>query len=145
MPTVLPTVGRRGPRPRIVVGAPRRTVGTSTPFSVEGVPREQKMLKGHLPRVLYHQVYLYTQIIPVGFAMSHGAYTFGPLISRLKSKITHRRVVLVTQAAPKRGPPSRKRGVDLAHELKIVVVWCHGQHQSLLDVQQDLRRIGRQI
>jgi len=22
-----------------------------------GVPREQKMLKGHLPRVIYHQVY----------------------------------------------------------------------------------------
>ena len=22
-----------------------------------GVPREQKMLKGHLPRVMYHQVY----------------------------------------------------------------------------------------
>ena len=27
-----------------------------------GVPREQKMLKGHLPRVIYHQVYLYTKI-----------------------------------------------------------------------------------
>jgi len=26
-----------------------------------GVPREQKMLKGHLPRVIYHQVYLYTK------------------------------------------------------------------------------------
>ena len=25
--------------------------------SLEGVPREQKMLKGHLPRVIYHQVY----------------------------------------------------------------------------------------
>ena len=24
---------------------------------LEGVPREQKMLKGHLPRVTYHQVY----------------------------------------------------------------------------------------
>ena len=24
---------------------------------VGGVPREQKMLKGHLPRVIYHQVY----------------------------------------------------------------------------------------
>jgi len=27
-----------------------------------GVPREQKMLKGHLPRVIYHQVYSYTKI-----------------------------------------------------------------------------------
>ena len=25
--------------------------------SLGGVPREQKMLKGHLPRVVYHQVY----------------------------------------------------------------------------------------
>ena len=23
----------------------------------EAVPREQKLLKGHLPRVIYHQVY----------------------------------------------------------------------------------------
>ena len=30
--------------------------------SLGGVPREQKMLKGHLPRVIYHQVYLYTKI-----------------------------------------------------------------------------------
>jgi len=26
------------------------------------VPREQKILKGHLPRVMYHQVYQYTKI-----------------------------------------------------------------------------------
>jgi len=25
--------------------------------SLGGVPREQKMLKGHLPRVIYHQLY----------------------------------------------------------------------------------------
>ena len=25
------------------------------------VPQAQKMLKGHLPRVLYHQVYMYTK------------------------------------------------------------------------------------
>jgi len=25
--------------------------------SLEGLPREQKMLKGHLPRVIYHLVY----------------------------------------------------------------------------------------
>jgi hypothetical protein len=29
---------------------------------LEGVPREQNMLKGHLPRVIYHQVYWYTKI-----------------------------------------------------------------------------------
>ena len=28
------------------------------------VLREQKMLKGHLPRFIYHQVYLYTKINP---------------------------------------------------------------------------------
>jgi len=27
-----------------------------------GVPREQKMLEGHLPRVIYHQVYQFTKI-----------------------------------------------------------------------------------
>jgi len=27
-----------------------------------GVPREQKMLKGHLSRVIYHQVYQYTKV-----------------------------------------------------------------------------------
>ena len=27
------------------------------------VPREQEMLKGHLPRVIYHHVYLYTKIM----------------------------------------------------------------------------------
>jgi len=35
-------------------GGERRALG--------GVPREQKMLKGHLPRVTYHQVHLYTKI-----------------------------------------------------------------------------------
>jgi len=29
----------------------------STGTSLGGVPREQKMLRGHLPRVIYHQVY----------------------------------------------------------------------------------------
>jgi hypothetical protein len=28
---------------------------------VEGVPREQKMLKKHLPRFMHHQVYKYTK------------------------------------------------------------------------------------
>jgi len=31
-----------------------------------GVPREQKMLKGHLPRVIYRQVYYYTKTHPNG-------------------------------------------------------------------------------
>jgi len=30
------------------------------------VPREQKMLKGHLPRVIYHQAYQYTKSIQQG-------------------------------------------------------------------------------
>ena len=30
-------------------------------YSLAGVPREQKMLKVHLPKVIYHQVYLYTK------------------------------------------------------------------------------------
>ena len=32
-------------------------------LALGGVPREQKMLKGYLPRVIYHQVYQYTKII----------------------------------------------------------------------------------
>ena len=28
-----------------------------------GVPRAQKMLKGHLPRVIYHQAYWHTKIV----------------------------------------------------------------------------------
>ena len=36
----------------------RLRVGLLTGFSfMGGVPREQKMLKGHLPRIIYHQVY----------------------------------------------------------------------------------------
>ena len=36
---------------------------------LDGVPREQKMLKGHLPRVIYHQVYQHTKInfVPPNF------------------------------------------------------------------------------
>ena len=33
------------------------TEGVEVYSSLGGVPREQKMLKGHLPRVIYHQVY----------------------------------------------------------------------------------------
>ena len=32
------------------------------PWPSGGVSREQNMLKGHLPRVMYHQVYKYTKI-----------------------------------------------------------------------------------
>jgi len=41
--------------------------------SLGGVPREQKMLKGHLPTVKYHQVYKYTKIRsvrPTAFSQS---------------------------------------------------------------------------
>ena len=31
-----------------------------------GVPREQKMLKGQIPRVIYHRVFEYTKIIAFG-------------------------------------------------------------------------------
>ena len=31
--------------------------------SLGGVPREQKVFEGQLPRVIYHQVYSYTKII----------------------------------------------------------------------------------
>ena len=34
-----------------------------THHALGGVPREQGMLKGHLARVIYHQVYQYTMII----------------------------------------------------------------------------------
>ena len=35
---------------------------------LEGVPREQQILQGHLPRVTYHQVYWYSKIQSVGFS-----------------------------------------------------------------------------
>ena len=39
-------------------------IGALPSDDLGGVPREPKMLKGHLPRVIYHQVYLYTRISP---------------------------------------------------------------------------------
>ena len=40
----------------------RLRVGWLNRFSSPGgVPLEQKMLKGHLPRVIYHQVHKYTK------------------------------------------------------------------------------------
>jgi len=51
MPTLcLPTVGTGGQA--MSCDDDRLRVG-----SLGGVPREQKMLKGHLPRVIYRQVY----------------------------------------------------------------------------------------
>jgi len=41
-----------------LVGSTDFTRGTS----LEGIPREQEKLKGHLPRVIYHPVYSYTKI-----------------------------------------------------------------------------------
>jgi len=35
----------------------RFSSGPASKAGLGGVPREQKMLKGHLPRVIYHQVY----------------------------------------------------------------------------------------
>ena len=37
--------------------AARRSVGKRDDRLLGGVPREQKMLKGHLPRVIYQKVY----------------------------------------------------------------------------------------
>ena len=42
-----------------------RLLSTSDRLRVGWVPREQKMLKGHLPRVIHHQVYQYTKIVPL--------------------------------------------------------------------------------
>jgi len=39
-----------------------RISGSGGLITLGGVPREQKMLKGHPPRVIYHQVYSYTKI-----------------------------------------------------------------------------------
>jgi len=50
--------------------------------SLGGVPREQKMLKGHLPRVIYHQVYKYTkmkifQVVPFSLGSGLGVVVEG--------------------------------------------------------------------
>ena len=46
----------QGASPRTPSAAPARRIHFSDKTQ-GGVPREQKMLKGHLPRVIYHQVY----------------------------------------------------------------------------------------
>ena len=38
-------------------GVRYRLQGEGKSIDVGGVPREQKMLKGHVPRVIYHHVY----------------------------------------------------------------------------------------
>ena len=40
--------------------------------SLIGVPRDQKMLTGHLPRVIYHQVYWYAKIRCLAFPRGRG-------------------------------------------------------------------------
>ena len=61
-PVSAPGAGMGGGSKRLQVSGigydRRRMVGSS----LGGVPREQKMLKGHLPRVMYYQVYLHTKI-----------------------------------------------------------------------------------
>ena len=48
----------RGPKGVPEVGGQRGfMVSSHDRLRVGGVPREQEMLKGHLPRVVYHQVY----------------------------------------------------------------------------------------
>ena len=39
------------------IGPQRPEAWVKVDIELGGVPREQKMLKGHLPRVIYHQVY----------------------------------------------------------------------------------------
>ena len=49
---------RRGGRDKKILGKNRLILlGILTMICSGGVPREQKMLKGHLPRVTYHRVY----------------------------------------------------------------------------------------
>jgi len=48
----------------MVTPSDRLRVGWLNGFSLGGVLSEQRMLKGHLPRVIYHQVYSYTKITP---------------------------------------------------------------------------------
>ena len=59
-------IGTRTPQSRAAPGV--RLVGLIDSglvgSSLGGVLREQKMLKGHLSRVIHHQVYLYTNINP---------------------------------------------------------------------------------
>ena len=53
-PAKLPGVPRRKESP---FGSDRLRVGRLNGWALGGVPRVQKMLKGHLPRVIYHQGY----------------------------------------------------------------------------------------
>ena len=51
------------PTPRLMLlsGVEHPTLRQKPTVALGGLPREQQMLKGHLPRVIYHQVYSYTK------------------------------------------------------------------------------------
>ena len=51
------------PNKEVVWRVNRPRVGWLNGFSFRGAPREQKMLKGHLPKGIYPQVYQHTKII----------------------------------------------------------------------------------
>jgi len=59
-------------------------VGCLNGFSfLGGVPREQKMLEGCLPRVIHHQVYLYRTIIEPGRGDIHRCASRRPVVHNL--------------------------------------------------------------
>ena len=63
----------------------RRLLVCGTLYCLGGVPREQKMLQGHLPRVMYHQVYQCTKIKIRQFAHSWArARTLNRVVPLLK-------------------------------------------------------------
>jgi len=61
-PYIRALLGSRRPNPGRFAGVIDSGLVGSTDFPLGGVPGEQKMLKGHLPRVIHHQVYWYTKI-----------------------------------------------------------------------------------
>ena len=83
--------GANLPHPQPMTGVPPGWLG--------GVPREQKTLKGHLPRVLYHQAYEYTvfQNIPLRSAMWSGR------VCQLY-KLVNLKIFAVLQALLRAGP-----------------------------------------
>ena len=55
---------------------------------VGGVPREQKMLKGHLPRAIYQQAYtsIGPFLGPLGFDFAQHRQTLRPSVVGIRSK-----------------------------------------------------------
>ena len=51
------------PNPSTSSPCDRLRVGEGSPVALGGVPREQKMLKGHLLKIIYHQVLVYQEQI----------------------------------------------------------------------------------